>query len=233
MLRERPQVQVDGGEPALAGVEQRFRLRVGKLRAAAVRVNGQLRMVQPQLLCAEPVDPRPQPDDLRGGQKAVAAGDDQVDVGGQAARKHTEKGGHALVCEQVKIVDEQIAGAFPRQLMAEIVRQQPAAGGVRGTGILPQQVDARAGKGVLRAPPEDRKIVGIHADADDAQRLRPLRAPPDTSSPRWSFRSPSGRPRWSARSGRSAAGSPAAARICRWCSASTLALAWCFLRAVM
>ena len=170
MLRERPQVQVDGGEPALAGVEQRFRLRVGKLRAAAVRVNGQLRMVQPQLLCAEPVDPRPQPDDLCGGQKAVAAGDDQVDVGGQAARKHTEKGGHALVCEQVKIVDEQIAGRFPRQLMAEIVRQQPAAGGVRGTGILPQQVDARAGKGVLRAPPEDRKIVGIHADADDAQR---------------------------------------------------------------
>ena len=82
MLRERPQVQVDGGEPALAGVEQRFRLRVGKLRAAAVRVNGQLRMVQPQLLCAEPVDPRPQPDDLCGGQKAVAAGDDQVDVGG-------------------------------------------------------------------------------------------------------------------------------------------------------
>lgn len=30
--------------------------------------------------------------------------------------------------------------------MAEIVRQQPAAGGVRGTGILPQQVDAARAK---------------------------------------------------------------------------------------
>jgi len=155
MLRERPQVQVDGGEPALAGVEQRFRLRVGKLRAAAVRVNGQLRMVQPQLLCAEPVDPRPQPDDLCGGQKAVAAGDDQVDVGGQAARKHTEKGGHALVCKQVKIVDEQIAGRFPRQLMAEIVRQQPAPrrpGGARGAAFGAPSILVRRYAESVRAP---------------------------------------------------------------------------------
>ena len=169
-LGERAQIQIHGGKPALAGIEKAFDLRIGKLRAAAVRINGKLRMVEAQLLRADLIHPRPQPHHLRSRQKAIPAGDDQMHIRRQPVCQHTEKQRGALVGQQVKIVDEQIAGRFPRQLMAEIVRQQASAGGVRGTGILPQQVDARAGKGVLRAPPEDRKIVGIHADADDAQR---------------------------------------------------------------
>ena len=44
-LGERSQIQVHGGEPALAGIEETFDLRFGKLRAAAVGIDGKLRMV--------------------------------------------------------------------------------------------------------------------------------------------------------------------------------------------
>ena len=57
------------------------------------------------------------------------------------------------------------------QRMAEIVHQQSAARCVRGAGILPQETKAGAGKRLLHAFPEDRKVGGIHADADDVQRL--------------------------------------------------------------
>ena len=44
-LGECPQVQIDGGKPALAGIEQGFDLRVGKLGTASVSINGKLRVV--------------------------------------------------------------------------------------------------------------------------------------------------------------------------------------------
>ena len=56
--------------------------------------------------------------------------------------------------------------------MAEIVHQQSAARGVRGAGIVPQEGEACAGERLLYAFPEDRKVIGIYADADDAQCLR-------------------------------------------------------------
>ena len=56
--------------------------------------------------------------------------------------------------------------------MAEIVHQQPAACRVRWAGILPQEGEPCAGKRLLHALPENRKVVGIHADTDDMQRLR-------------------------------------------------------------
>ena len=56
--------------------------------------------------------------------------------------------------------------------MAEIVHQQPAACRVRWAGILPQEGEPCAGKRLLNALPENRKVVGIHTDTDDMQRLR-------------------------------------------------------------
>ena len=51
--------------------------------------------------------------------------------------------------------------------MAEIIRQQSPTGGIRGAGIVPQEVKTCPNKGVLYAFPEDLKIIGIYADADD------------------------------------------------------------------
>ncbi|WP_252208458.1 hypothetical protein [Enterocloster citroniae] len=67
----------------------------------------------------------------------------------------------------MKIIHEDIAGGFSRQLVAEIIHQQTAARGVRGTVIVPQEVKALTGKGVLCAFPEDGEVIGIYADADD------------------------------------------------------------------
>ena len=64
-----PQVQIDGGEPALAVIQQGLDLLVGKLGAAAADVDGELGMVEAELLDADLVDLRAQPDDGGGGQE--------------------------------------------------------------------------------------------------------------------------------------------------------------------
>ena len=79
-LGERAQIQIYGGEPALAGIEKAFDLRIGKLRAAAMGIDGKLRMVEAELLCADLIASCPQPHHLRRGQKAVAACNDQMHV---------------------------------------------------------------------------------------------------------------------------------------------------------
>ena len=124
-------------------------------------------MVQPQLLRADLIHPVPQPDGFCGRRKTVPAGDDQVHVVRQAMGKGAQKIGHSVVGQQVKIVDKDVAGGFSRQLMAQIVRQQAPAGGILGAAVVPQEVKARPGKGVLHALPEDSNAAGIHADADD------------------------------------------------------------------
>jgi hypothetical protein len=86
--------------------------------------------------------------------------------------QHAEKQRGALIRQQVKIVDEEITGRLARQRMAQIIYQQAAARRVRRAGILPQEGKARAGKRLLCAFPEDRKVVGIYADADAVQGLR-------------------------------------------------------------
>ena len=171
-LRERSQIQVHGGEPALAGIEEAFDLRVGKLRAAAVGIDGKLRMVQAQLLRANLIGLCPQPHRLRSGHKTVPAGDDQMHIDGQPVCQHTEEGRGTSVRQQMKIVNENVAGCFSRQLMAEVIHHQSAARCVRGARIFPQEGEARAGKRLLYAFPEDRKVIGIHADADDFQGFR-------------------------------------------------------------
>ena len=171
-LGERAQIQIHGGKPALAGIEKAFDLRIGKLRAAAVRINGKLRMVEAQLLRADLIHPRPQPHHLRSRQKAIPAGDDQMHICRKPVCQHAEKQRGALIRQQVKIVDEEITGRLARQRMAQIIYQQAAARRVRRAGILPQEGKARAGKRLLCAFPEDRKVIGIYADADAVQGLR-------------------------------------------------------------
>ena len=100
-------------------------------------------------------------------KKAVTAGNDQMHIFRQPPRQRANETGNAFVCQKVKIVYEQIAGRFARQLAAQIVCQQSAARGIRGTGIVPQEIKALTGKGVLYAFPEDGEVVGIYADADD------------------------------------------------------------------
>ena len=171
-LGERAQIQINGGEPPLAGIEKAFHLRVGKLRAAAVGIDGQLRVVKAQLLRADLIHFGPKPHRLRGEQKTIPACNDQMYICGQVVCQHTEEQRGALVGQQVKIVDENAAWDFARQRMAEIVHQQSAASGVCRTGIVPQNVKPGPGKRLLYAFPEDGEVVGVYADADDAQCLR-------------------------------------------------------------
>ena len=171
MLGKCAQIQVNSGKPALAGIEDLVDLRVGQLRAAPVGVDGQLRVVEPQLLPANTVQTVPQPEDLFLGQEVVPACHDQMDVPRQAVGQRAEKTADAIVCQQVEIVQEEVAGGLPRQLVAEVIHQQPAAGCVRGAGVIPQKVKAGAGKGALHSPPEDGQVVRVYADTDDRQRL--------------------------------------------------------------
>ena len=63
-------------------------------------INGQLRVIQPQLFRADPVDPISQPKELRGGEKTVTACNDQMRVAGQT--------GNTVIRQQVKVIDKQI-----------------------------------------------------------------------------------------------------------------------------
>ena len=90
-LGERAQIQINGGKPPLAGIEKTLHLRVGKLRAAAVGIDGQLGVVKAQLLRADLIHLAPQPHRLRSGQKTVPAGNDQMYICGQAVCQHTEE----------------------------------------------------------------------------------------------------------------------------------------------
>ena len=170
-LGKRPKIQIDSRKPALTGIEQRIHLCIGEADSAAVGINGKLRVVQPQLLRADLIYPVSQPDDLRSGQETIPAGNDQMHIAGQAVCKGAEKTRDAIVRQQVEIVDEQVAGGFPRQLTAEIVCQQSPSGSIRGTGVVPQEVKARPGKSVLHTLPEDGEVVGVHADTDDLRRF--------------------------------------------------------------
>ena len=171
VLGERSQIQIYGGEPALAGIEEAFDLRIGKRCSAAMGIDGKLRVVQAQLFRADLIHPRPQPHCLCSRQETIPAGDDQMHIDGQTVCEHTKKQRGALVRQQVKIVNENVAGCFSHQRMAEVIHQQSAARGVRGAGVFPQERKARAGKRLLYAFPEDGEVAGVYADADDVQCL--------------------------------------------------------------
>ncbi len=171
VLIKHPKIQIDRGKPSLAVIQQRLDLLVGKGRAAAVCIDGKLRVIQPELLRADLIDPSAQPDELRRRQKKIPAGNDQVRVGRQPSCQGAEKFRGAPVCQQVKVVYEDIAGARSRQRMAKILDQQTAAGLVRGADIVLQKIKPRPGKGVLRAFPEDGQIAGINTDPDHGRRF--------------------------------------------------------------
>ena len=120
-------------------------------------IDGQLGVVKAQLLRADLIHFGPKPHRLRSGQKTVPAGNDQMYICGQAVCQHTEEQRGALVGQQVKIVDEEIAGRLICQRMTEIVHQQSAASGVCRTGIVPQNVKPGPEKRFLYAL--DRKSV--------------------------------------------------------------------------
>ena len=170
MLGERPQVQVDGGEPALAGVEQRFRLRVGKLRAAAVGIGRQLIALQPQLPGPDAVQTPAQPQHLVPGQGLVPAGGDQMHIIRQSCRQFAQEAGHPPVRHQVQVVQKHIPWLLPPQLPAQGVGQQ--TGGRRIPGALEalQRRQSRIPEGPAAALPQGGQAVGIDADADGAAR---------------------------------------------------------------
>ena len=122
-------------------------------------IDGKLRMVQAQLLRADLIDLCSQPHRLCSRQETIPAGDDQMHIDGQTVCEHTKKQRGALVRQQMKIVNKDIAGGFACQRMAEIVHQQPTARGVRRAGILPQEGEPCAGKRLLYAFPKNRKVV--------------------------------------------------------------------------
>ena len=172
-----PQLQVHGGEPPLAGIEEGLHLPVGERCAAAAGINGQLCVVQPQLLYTDPAELPAQPQGFLTGEKAVTAGYDHMDVIRQTVGKHAQKDGNAAIGQQVKIVDKEVKRHVTGQNVAEIIRQKAAGGVISGAGICPQKGETCVVKGVLYASPKNGEIVGIHADADDLQGLRfgPLR----------------------------------------------------------
>lgn len=129
-------------------------------------------MVQAQLLRADLIDLCSQPHRLRSGQKTIPAGDDQMHIDGQPVCKHTKKQRGASVRQQVEIVNEDVAGCFSRQHMAEVIHQQSAARCVRGAGVFPQKGETCVGKRLLYAFPEDGEVAGVYADADDFQGFR-------------------------------------------------------------
>ena len=171
-LGKRAQIQIDGGKPALAGIQQLFDLRVRQLRAAAAGIDGKLRVVQPELLRTDLIEPPAQPEHLVRRQEAVAAGDDQMHVLRQPVRQHTQKARDADIREQMEVVEEQIAGRFAPERVAQVVREKRRPGGIRRTRALPEHIQPRAGECILRASPEDGQIVGIDADAQDARLLQ-------------------------------------------------------------
>ena len=134
MFGKRPQIQIDGGEPAFTGVEQRLDLRIGEIGTAAVGVNGQFCVVQPQLLRADLIYPAAQPEHLCHLQKTVTAGHNKMYIMGEPVGECTEKAGGVVIRQQVKVVDEDIAVLITGQTVAQVVCQQAGTGGIGRQG---------------------------------------------------------------------------------------------------
>lgn len=111
-LGEGTQIQIHGREPALAGIEKAFHLRIGKVCPAAVGINCKLRMVEAQLFHADLIYLAPQPHRFRSGQKAVTACNDHMHICRQPICQHAKEQRCALVRQQMKIVNKDITGGI-------------------------------------------------------------------------------------------------------------------------
>ena len=101
-------------------------------------------------------------------RRTAASGSFISDAHSQAAGLPAYKGTWKRVYPSGdEIVHKDIAGFFSRQLMAEIIHQQSAAGGIRGAGIVPQEVKTCPSKSVLYAFQKNSKVIGIYTDAND------------------------------------------------------------------
>ena len=74
MLGKHPQIQINRREPALAVIQQRIYLLVGKRGSAPIGIDRQLSMVKPKLRRADLVHLSAQSDKLCRRQEHVAAG---------------------------------------------------------------------------------------------------------------------------------------------------------------
>ena len=117
-------------------------------------VDGQLRVVEPQLLHADLVEVPAEAHDLARWQKPVAAGDDQMRVFGQARADAADEAVGALVSQEMEIVQKEIVGCFPGgKRPAELLHHAPGAGLVAREVECIQHVEPRVPEGVLRASP--------------------------------------------------------------------------------
>ena len=94
-----------------------------------------------------------------------------MNIGRQPSGQRTQESGCALIGQQVKIVNKNIAGLLTGQRMTQIVDQQSAARSVGRTVVFPQEGKACTRKGVLHTFPENRKIARVHTDAHNVRRF--------------------------------------------------------------
>jgi len=66
----------------------------------------------------------------------------------------------------MKIVNKNIIICLACQKVAEVICKQTAAGRIRRALIFLKKVKTCKPKGILHAFPENRKVIGINADAD-------------------------------------------------------------------
>ena len=118
------QLQINGGEPPLAGGNQLIRLCIRKGETAACGIGGELFTGQPKLLCFDPVKAASQAHDLAFRKKAVASGGDDMDILWKAVRQMAEKTSDARIRQQVKVIQEEITGLTSGQRMVQLIRQK-------------------------------------------------------------------------------------------------------------
>ena len=118
VLGKCPKIQIYRREPALTRVQQGLDLRIREIRAAAMRIDRKLRVVESQLFRPDLIHLRPEPHGLRRRQETIPARDDQMHIGRQAMRQHTEKNRCSPIGQQMKIIDENKAGRLSHERMA-------------------------------------------------------------------------------------------------------------------
>ena len=153
VLRKCPEIQVHRREPALARVQQVLDLRIREIRATAMRIDRELRVVESQLLRPDLVHLRPEPHGFRRRQKPIATRDDEMHIGRQAMRQHAQKDRGPPIRQQVEIIDKNKTGRLSRERMAQIIHQEPRTRRVGWAAVVPEEIQAGAREGVLHTSP--------------------------------------------------------------------------------
>ena len=155
------QAQIQPGEPALGDMAELLDLRLGQGHAAAPAVGGDLSEIQPQIVLANGVQAAAQFHHRPAGEKAVPAGDDEVEVGGQSSGYICQKIRHPLIGQQMEVVKKQVVfSGVGRKILLQQFHEEgkprAALGKLHGLEIVPQ---VGPGEGVLKLPPELPQVV--------------------------------------------------------------------------